>query len=113
MDGTPSSENSPESGENASERSISNELGHLSSDVAEKIGRLILDGKKIEAIKAYREKTGMGLKESKEAIEKIMASAGIVSKSAGCASAVLMMVGSSLMAVAAFVGYFYLLKFLK
>lgn len=35
------------------------------------LGQLILDGRKIDAIKVYREETGLGLKESKEAVEKL------------------------------------------
>ena len=37
------------------------------------IGRLVKEGKKIEAIKLFRQLTGAGLKESKDAIEKLEA----------------------------------------
>ncbi len=39
----------------------------------ETLKELIFQGKKIEAIKKYREQTGMGLKESKEAVEAMTA----------------------------------------
>jgi ribosomal protein L7/L12 len=37
----------------------------------EELCRLIREGRKIDAIKLYREKTGVGLKEAKEAIEQL------------------------------------------
>lgn len=37
----------------------------------ESIKQAIFAGQKIEAIKLYREATGLGLKESKEAVEKL------------------------------------------
>ena len=37
------------------------------------LAKQILSGRKIEAIKIYREATGMGLKESKEAVEALEA----------------------------------------
>ncbi|MBC7912081.1 MAG: hypothetical protein H7Y30_16355 [Pyrinomonadaceae bacterium] len=47
---------------------LQDQLGNLAE-----IGRLIRDGNKIEAIKVYRETFGTGLKEAKEAIERLMA----------------------------------------
>ncbi|MFI6563837.1 ribosomal protein L7/L12 [Streptomyces sp. NPDC050534] len=38
---------------------------------SDEVGALLRDGRKIEAIKVYREATGAGLKEAKEAVEKI------------------------------------------
>jgi ribosomal protein L7/L12 len=35
------------------------------------VDALLRDGKKIQAIKVYREATGAGLKEAKEAVEKL------------------------------------------
>ncbi len=46
-------------------------------------------GKKIEAIKLYREATGVGLKEAKEAVEALMSEQGIDSPGSGCASVLL------------------------
>lgn len=43
-----------------------NAFAALSPPVQSDIDRLLLDGKKIEAIKIIREQTGMGLKESKD-----------------------------------------------
>jgi Ribosomal protein L7/L12 C-terminal domain len=39
--------------------------------VQDQIRSLLLEGKKIEAIRIYREATGLGLKESKDAVEII------------------------------------------
>ena len=46
-------------------------------------------GKKIEAIKRYREKIGRGLKEAKDAVETLAARYGIESKGVGCAGVLL------------------------
>jgi ribosomal protein L7/L12 len=40
-------------------------------DLAEQIGDLLAEKRKIEAIKVYREATGAGLKEAKEAVEEL------------------------------------------
>ncbi|MEK7784523.1 MAG: ribosomal protein L7/L12, partial [Chloroflexota bacterium] len=42
----------------------------------EKIGRLLNAGNKIEAIKVYRETFGVGLKEAKDAVEKLQTTVG-------------------------------------
>lgn len=52
------------------------------------ISDALIQGKKIEAIKAYRTATGTGLKEAKEAIETIERNLGIERKSTGCASVI-------------------------
>lgn len=44
----------------------------LSSEVIEEISQALCQGKKIEAIKIYRETTGQGLKESKEFIDALI-----------------------------------------
>jgi hypothetical protein len=49
-------------------------------------------GKKIEAVKRYRQQTGCDLKNAKDAVEALAAKHGIVSKGAGCAGVFLMMV---------------------
>lgn len=50
-------------------------LDHLGLTAPEpwrdEVTRLLRAGKKIEAIKTYREATGAGLKESKEAVERL------------------------------------------
>jgi ribosomal L7/L12-like protein len=43
----------------------------MNDAVKEQIRSLLLQGNKIEAIKIYREATGLGLKESKDAVELI------------------------------------------
>jgi hypothetical protein len=49
---------------------------------------LLLAGKKIEAIKQYRESSGLGLKESKDAVElienELRKTGQLPQKSAGC-----------------------------
>jgi ribosomal protein L7/L12 len=51
--------------------------------VDERVVQLLTDQRKIEAIKLYRQATGVGLKEAKEAVEAIARLRGIESKS-GC-----------------------------
>ncbi|MBY8342993.1 ribosomal protein L7/L12 [Streptomyces spinosirectus] len=50
-------------------------LGHLGLSEPEpwsdEINALLVEGKKIQAIKVYREATGAGLKEAKEAVDKL------------------------------------------
>ncbi|MCX4882213.1 MULTISPECIES: ribosomal protein L7/L12 [unclassified Streptomyces] len=50
-------------------------LGHLGlrerEPWSDEVDALLRDGKKIAAIKAYREATGAGLKEAKEAVDKL------------------------------------------
>ncbi|NUQ99530.1 MAG: hypothetical protein HOY79_24250 [Streptomyces sp.] len=50
-------------------------LGHLGLTEAEpwsdEVNALLRDGKKIQAIKVYREATGAGLKEAKDAVDKL------------------------------------------
>ncbi len=48
--------------------------------------------KKIEAIKLYRQQTGVGLKEAKDVVESLAAKYGISPKGAGCAGMVLLLV---------------------
>jgi ribosomal protein L7/L12 len=47
---------------------------------------------KIEAIKLYRQKTGAGLKESKDAVEAMAVKNGVNPKPAGCAGAAVLMI---------------------
>jgi ribosomal protein L7/L12 len=39
------------------------------ADIDDRVRNLALEGKKIEAIKLYRQTTGLGLKEAKDAVE--------------------------------------------
>jgi hypothetical protein len=61
------------------------------SDFEATILGLLKGGKKIDAIKLYREKTGLGLKESKDAVEVLAAKHGIVTQGSGCAGMVLLL----------------------
>lgn len=65
----------------------------LDSTFEKEIVGLLEGGKKIEAIKLYREQTGVGLKEAKDAVEALAAQRGIVAPSrSGCLGVVLFMV---------------------
>jgi ribosomal protein L7/L12 len=62
---------------------------------------LLEGGKKIEAIKRYRERTGGGLKEAKDAVEAVAAQRGIVAPSrSGCLGVVLLLIAISVAALA-------------
>ena len=53
---------------------------------------LLQQGRKIKAIKLYREQTGLGLKEAKDAVEAMGADRGIVAPSkSGCLGVVLLL----------------------
>jgi ribosomal protein L7/L12 len=62
----------------------------------EQIVEALRQGNKIQAIKDYRELTGSGLKESKEAIEALIEKYEIPMKS-GCASLLLFALSSTLL----------------
>ncbi len=57
------------------ERKLDLILGHLDIQVAEpgleQVAALLREGKKIEAIKVYRQLTDAGLREAKEAVERM------------------------------------------
>lgn len=57
----------------------------IESELLALLGR----NEKIEAIKLYRERTGVGLKEAKEAVEDLGRRHGIVAKGSGCAGVLL------------------------
>jgi len=68
----------------------------------EEIGNALASGRKIEAIKIYREATGKGLKEAKEFIEALIPKlmeqdpekyAKLSAQGTGCASVILICVG--------------------
>jgi large subunit ribosomal protein L7/L12 len=57
----------------------------VDSDLTSQVVSLLGRGEKIEAVKLYRNKLGGGLKEAKEAVERIGAQNGIPSSSgSGC-----------------------------
>ncbi|MGP3949504.1 ribosomal protein L7/L12 [Streptomyces sp. 7N604] len=57
------------------ERDVDLVLGHLgireADPALDRVGALVQEGKKIEAIKVYREVTGAGLKEAKDAVDRM------------------------------------------
>jgi ribosomal protein L7/L12 len=64
----------------------------VDSTMEAEVVRLLEGGKKIEAIKVYRERTGVGLKEAKDAVEAVAAQRGIVAPSgSGCLGAALLL----------------------
>jgi ribosomal protein L7/L12 len=65
--------------------------GGTSDSMEDQLLILLKAGKKIEAIKLYRERTGAGLLDAKDAVEALAVKHGINAK-AGCAGAVLLMV---------------------
>jgi ribosomal protein L7/L12 len=54
-------------------------------DMEAELLRLLEAGKKIEAVKIYRQRTGVQLIEAKQAVEALAARQGIVAKGGGCA----------------------------
>jgi hypothetical protein len=51
---------------------------------------LVRGGKKIQAIKVYRERHGVGLKDAKDAVEALAAQHGVTAQGSGCAGVVLL-----------------------
>ena len=60
------------------------------SEANEDVLELVRGGKKIGAIKVYRERYHVGLKEAKEAVEALAAEHGIAAQGSGCAGVVLL-----------------------
>jgi large subunit ribosomal protein L7/L12 len=59
-------------------------------DLDDEVASLVQQGRKIEAIRVYRKRTGVGLKEAKDAVEDLAARRGIVAQGGtGCLGAVL------------------------
>jgi hypothetical protein len=56
---------------------------------AELLG-LLNAGKKVSAVKLYRERHGVGLKEAKDAVEALAGEHGIAAQGSGCAGMVLL-----------------------
>ena len=73
----------------------------LDSAFENEIVGLLEGGKKIEAIKLYRERTGVGLKEAKDAVEAVATQRGILAPSkSGCLGVVLLLTTVSVAALA-------------
>lgn len=74
-----------------SEEPSSDRSSQTDADLRNEVVRLLERGSKIEAVKVYREQTGLGLKESKLAVEEIGEQNGIpASSGAGCLGVVLL-----------------------
>lgn len=78
----------------------------LSEEARAEIGALLEKGRKIEAIKRYREATGVGLAEAKKAVEAMAAPGpdggghAAVKPSSGCAGMLLLLVSVAALLVA-------------
>ena len=65
------------------------------SDLTSQVVSLLGRGEKIEAVKLYRSKLGGGLKEAKEAVERIGEQNGIPSSSgSGCLGVIILVVAT-------------------
>src|SRR3989442_1151660 len=66
------------------------DLPELGGDLEAQVLSLLSQGQKIGAVKLYREGTGVGLKEAKEAVEDLAARRGIVPPGgSGCLGVIL------------------------
>ncbi|WP_299461627.1 hypothetical protein [uncultured Gimesia sp.] len=77
------------------DESDTHDSGHH-SELVEQIVESLKQGNKMQAIKDYRESTGAGLKESKEAIEALVEKYDIKMKS-GCASMLLFALSTAIL----------------
>ena len=70
------------------------------NELDDEVLELLQSGQKISAIKLHRERTGVGLKEAKDAVEALATQHGVVPKPTGCAGVVLaaILVGGGLAA---------------
>lgn len=69
------------------------------SDIEAELLRLLRSGKKLDAIKLYRHRTGVQLLEAKQAVESLAARHGIVPSGRGCFGAL-----ATILVIAALVG---------
>ena len=60
---------------------------------------LLQSGQKIEAIKRHRERTGLGLKESKDYVESLAQRHGIIVRPAGCLGLILLAISLTIVTV--------------
>jgi len=65
-----------------------------SGDLERQLEQLLRRQQKIAAIKLYRERTGLGLKEAKDAVEAFAAKHNIPSKSIGCGAAAVLLIAA-------------------
>ena len=76
-----------EEGAIPSPRDVNPSAARASPD--DQVLELLHNGRKIEAIKVYREQHGVGLKEAKDAVEAIAHQNNIAQRRSGCAGVVL------------------------
>jgi ribosomal protein L7/L12 len=66
------------------------------ADVEREVGKFLERGEKIQAIKFYRERTGVGLKEAKDEVEALEARLGLVPEDvqvkSGCSAMILLFI---------------------
>jgi hypothetical protein len=63
-----------------------------SPEMVKQIQDLLAQGRKIDAIKRFREQTGVGLKEAKDAVERFAAAHGLTaSRGTGCLNVLLLL----------------------
>ena len=66
------------------ERNTTRSVANHDDDSVEDLLQLLREGNKIEAIKRHRDRTGAGLKESKDYVEALAARHGLVDSRVGC-----------------------------
>lgn len=59
-------------------------LDNPSADLEQQVRSLLDQGQKIQAVKLYKDQTGVSLLEAKRAVESLAASHGLVTQRAGC-----------------------------
>ena len=64
----------------------------IADDLKSELLRLLGGGKKLEAIKLYKDRTGVALIEAKQTVESLAANHGLVPQRAGCLGVVLAVV---------------------
>jgi ribosomal protein L7/L12 len=67
-------------------------LSEIGGDLEADLLRLLGQGEKIQAIKLYREQTGLGLAEAKRVVETLAARHGLSAQRAGCLGVLLAVV---------------------
>jgi len=73
-------------------------LPEVEAGLEEEILALLQSGKRIQAVKAYREQTGSTLKHAARAVDALAAEHGIAVKGGGCAGATLMILAVACLA---------------
>lgn len=68
-------------------------------DYEAEVLRLLSEGRKIQAIKLYRERMGVGLKDSKEAVEALAKRHGVAATGSGCLGVLLLLAVTATIAV--------------